>query len=205
MAGRCSAVSGKMVGMRKMMCVSARAAWGMGPCVRIGLLPAWLAAAALVPADGTHAQTAPSTPPGAAVNPSAAPAAPAPATPSAGASTVTLGLQIEGGIQGNGDRPADGLNYGRLFDDKANTPLLNQIQLTATRPINSSATGYDVGFTLQATYGTDARYLHYLGEFNFMTDSRYQLTLLQANMLLHAPWLTAGGIDFKLGQFVTPI
>ncbi len=122
-----------------------------------------------------------------------------------GHSTITLGAQFDGGIQGNGDRPADGLNYGRLFDDKANTAQLNQIQLTATRPISSSATGYDVGFTLQGTYGSDVRYLHYLGEFTNLTSDRYQLTLLQANLLVHAPWLTAGGIDFKIGQFVTPI
>lgn len=129
----------------------------------------------------------------------------APAPPGPWASTINLGLQIDGGVQGNGDRPADGLNYGRLFDDKANAPLLNQVQLTAVRPINSSATGYDVGFTLQGTYGSDVRYLHYSGEFNHVTRSRNQFTLLQANVLLHAPWLTAGGIDFKLGQFVTPI
>ena len=132
-------------------------------------------------------------------------AAPAAAPAGSWASTINLGLQIEGGIQGNGDRPADGLNYGRLFDDKANTALLNQVQLTATRPINSSATGYDLGFTLQGTYGSDVRYLHYLGEFTHVTRDRNQFTVLQANVLLHAPWLTAGGIDFKLGQFVTPI
>ncbi len=146
-----------------------------------------------------------SVPPGTTTSaPVTAPAA-APAAPGPWASTVTLGLQIEGGIQGNGDRPADGLNYGRLFDDKANTALLNQVQLTLTRPINSAATGYDFGFTLQGTYGSDVRYLHYLGEFTNAIGNRNQVTLLQANLLLHAPWLTAGGIDFKLGQFVTAI
>jgi len=146
----------------------------------------------------------PSTSPASPAPASPAPASPAPAAPSPWASTITWGLQFDGGIQGNGDRPGDGLNFGRLFDDKANTPLLNQIQATLTRPINSSATGYDVGFTLQGDFGTDVRYLHYLGEFDNQT-SRYQATLLQANVLLHAPWLTSGGIDFKLGQFVTPI
>ena len=120
-------------------------------------------------------------------------------------SGINFGAQLEGGATGNFDRPSDGLNFGRLFDDKANTVLLNQIQLTAARPIDSSSSDYDVGFTLQGTYGSDVRYLHYLGEFNHLTSDRYQFTLLQANMLLHAPWLFAGGIDFKLGQFVTPI
>ncbi|TLU73713.1 outer membrane beta-barrel protein [Lichenicoccus roseus] len=156
--------------------------------------------ATTVPNPASSAATPPAAGPAPAT--AAAPAGP----PGSWASTITWGLQADGGIQGNGDRPADGLNYGRLFDDKANTVLLNQIQATVTRPINSGATGYDFGFTLQGTFGTDVRYLHYDGEFNYLTtNSRYQFTVLQANALMHAPWLTAGGIDFKLGQFVTPI
>ena len=170
------------------------------------LLSASFTVAALASATSALAQNAAtSTPNIPATATAAAPAPAAAAPPGSWASTITLGLQVEGGIQGNGDRPADGLNYGRLFDDKANTPLLNQVQLTILRPINSSATTYDVGFTLQGTYGTDVRYLHYLGEFTNATTSRYQPTLLQANILLHTPWLTSGGIDWKLGQFVTPI
>ena len=128
-----------------------------------------------------------------------------PAAPKDWASTITYGAQVDAGITGNFDRPADGLNYGRLFDDKANTVLLNQIQLTATRPIDSSAAGYDLGFILQASYGSDVRYTHYLGEFNFLTSDRNQFTVLQADLLLHTPWLGKGGTDLKLGQFVTPI
>ena len=156
--------------------------------------------------QGTTTAPAPTTntTPTATAPAAATPAAPA-APPASWASTITYGLQFDGGVIANPSRPSDGLNYGRLFDDKSNSPQLNQIQGTITRPINSSATGYDFGFTLQGTYGTDVRYLHYLGEFDYLTDSRYQLTLLQANVLMHAPWLTAGGIDFKLGQFVTPI
>ncbi len=166
--------------------------------------------------EAARAQTAPDgsqvVPPGAKPALSGAPpatlvpaTAPAPAAPKTWWSTVTFGAQLDAGITGNFDRPADGLNYGRLFDDKANTVLLNQIQLTATRPIDSSAAGYDAGFILQGTYGSDVRYTHYLGEFNFLTSDRNQFTVLQADLLLHAPWLVRGGIDFKLGQFVTPI
>ncbi len=154
------------------------------------------------------AQTVPggTATPAASVNPSGATTVPAaPAAPKSWTSTITFGAQVDAGINGNFDRPSDGLNYGRLFDDKANTVLLNQIQLTATRPIDSSAAGYDVGFILQGTYGSDVRYTHYLGEFNFLTGDRNQFTVLQADLLLHAPWLVRGGIDFKLGQFVTPI
>ncbi|MCQ8277814.1 porin [Acetobacteraceae bacterium KSS8] len=128
-----------------------------------------------------------------------------PAAPKTWASAITFGAQVDAGITGNFDRPSDGLNYGRLFDDKANTVLLNNLQLTATRPIDSSSSNYDLGFTLQGTYGSDARYTHYLGEFNNLTHDRNQFSILQADLLLHAPVLTKGGVDFKLGQFATPI
>ena len=158
----------------------------------------WPAASQTIPAGNPT--------PAASINPAGATAAPAaPTAPATWWSTVTLGAQLDAGVTGNPDRPADGLNFGRLFDDKANTVLLNQLQLTATRPINSAATGYDLGFILQATYGADARYTHYLGEFNRLTSDRNQFTVLQADLLLHTPWLVQGGIDLKLGQFVTPI
>ena len=130
------------------------------------------------------------------------PPAAAPATSGGWLSTVTYGAQIDAGITGNFDRPADGLNYGRLFGDRANTVLLDQVQLTAQRPIASAATGYDLGFVLQGAYGTDARYTHFLGEFDYATSDREQFALLQADLLLHAPWLTRGGVDLKLGQFL---
>ncbi|MCQ8242550.1 outer membrane beta-barrel protein, partial [Rhizosaccharibacter radicis] len=100
---------------------------------------------------------------------------------------------------------ADGVNYGRLFDDKSNSVLLNGVQLTIQRPIDPASATWDVGFMLQGTYGSDARYTHYLGEFGYLTHDRYQFSILQAYGSLHAPVLAAGGIDFKLGQFATPI
>ncbi len=162
---------------------------------------------ALLPHDAARSQSvAPAPTPAANPNASGQTASPAaPAAPKSWASTITYGAQVDTGITGNFDRPSDGLNYGRLFDDKANTVLLNQIQLTATRPIDSSSSGYDLGFILQGSYGSDVRYTHYLGELNYLTSDRNQLTVLQADLLLHAPWLVKGGIDFKLGQFVTPI
>ncbi len=181
--------------------VSARAAWGQGA-------PAPVPAPVGIPAQSTT-QTAPAPSPTIKTTPTAtSPAASTQAAPTAApaswASTISLGLQFDGGGIVSPERPSDGLDYGHLFDDKANTFLLNQVQATATRPINSSATGYDVGFTVQLTYGSDTRYTHDLGEFDTLTGSRYQLSLLQANVLLHTPWLTGGGIDWKVGQFLTP-
>ncbi|WP_419728673.1 outer membrane beta-barrel protein [Lichenicola sp.] len=158
---------------------------------------------------GAPAVSTGTTPASASVNGTAAtatPAAPAaPAAPKTWASTITYGAQLDAGITGNFDRPADGLNYGRLFDDKANTVLLNSLQLTVTRPIDPTLSTYDFGFILQGTYGSDARYTHYLGEFGYLTHDRDQFSILQANVTMHAPWLVKGGIDFKLGQFATLI
>ncbi len=135
------------------------------------------------------------------VAPGVPPTAPAPAASGGWLGTVTYGAQVDAGITGNFDRPADGLDYGRLFGDRANTVLLNQVQLTAQRPV-TGGTGYDLGFVLQGAYGTDARYTHFLGEFDRATGDREQVTLLQADLLLHTPWLTRGGTDLKLGQFL---
>ncbi|NPD67470.1 outer membrane beta-barrel protein, partial [Acetobacteraceae bacterium] len=147
------------------------------------------------------------TPPASAsVNGTAATATPAAAAPpKTWAEGITYGAQVEGGVTGNFDRPADGLNYGRLFDDKANTALLNSVQLTATRAIDPTLSTFDFGFMLQGTYGSDARYTHYLGEFGHVTNDRNQFSILQANVTMHAPVLFKGGIDFKLGQFATLI
>ncbi len=145
------------------------------------------------------------TAPAASGTPSSSAPPAAPAAAKGWASTIAFGAQVEAGITGNFDRPADGLNYGRLFDDKANTVLLNSLQLTATRPIDSSSSSFDFGFTLQGTYGSDARYTHYLGEFGYLTHDRDQFSILQADVTMHAPVLVSGGIDVKLGQFATLI
>ena len=117
--------------------------------------------------------------------------------------TITYGGSIEAGIPFNPDSPADGFNFGHLFTDKANTPLLNQILLTVQRPLDPKATDYDFGFKLQAMYGTDARYTHYLGEFDYAINDWSQITPVEAWGIVHTPWLFAGGIDIKAGQFVT--
>ena len=103
----------------------------------------------------------------------------------------------------NPQNPPDGLNFGHLFTDKANSPLLNQILLTVQRPLDPKATDYDFGFKLQGMYGSDARYTHYLGELDYIINDRSQITPVEAWAVVHTPWLFSGGIDIKAGQFVT--
>ena len=58
---------------------------------------------------------------------------------------------------------------------------MNQVLLTAQRLPDPKATGYDFGFQFQALYGSDARYVQFMGELNSTFASRYQLAIINAN------------------------
>ena len=117
--------------------------------------------------------------------------------------TVALSLKVEAGITFNPDDPARDLNFGHLFTDRANTPLLNQVLLTLERPLDAKATGHDFGFKLQPMFGSDARYTQFLGEFDEEIGGRSQFDIVEANLQFHMPWLTERGIDLKIGQYPT--
>ncbi len=72
-------------------------------------------------------------------------------------------------------------------------------------PSRPNATGFDWGFKFQFMYGSDARYTHFLGEFDKAISGRYQIDIVEASLSFHLPVLTDGGIDLKLGQYPTPI
>jgi hypothetical protein len=112
---------------------------------------------------------------------------------------------LDGGITGNIDSPANGLNFGHLYTDRANTPVLNQASIIVTRALDPKAVGPDFGFTFQSMYGTDARYTHFYNELERVINSRYQVDIVEADLLAHLPLFTDGGMDVKLGQYPTPI
>jgi len=116
--------------------------------------------------------------------------------------TVSVTGLVEVGASGNPNSPAV-TNFGQFFTDKANSGFLNQSSITVQRPLDSKTTGYDFGFKFQAMYGSDARYTHFLGELDYAVTGREQLDVVEAHALFHLPWLTTGGIDLKIGQFVT--
>ncbi len=66
--------------------------------------------------------------------------------------SITITGHVEVGASGNANNPAGG-NFGQLFTDKSNSAFLNQALLTVQRPLDPKATGYDVGFKVQAMYG----------------------------------------------------
>lgn len=110
---------------------------------------------------------------------------------------------VETGFTGNVDAPKDNQNFGRLFDDRSNEFVMNQAVITGERVLDPKV-GFDWGFKLQLLFGTDAHYIHSLGLRNHRTgNGSYGADIPEAYLNLHFPILTEGGIDLKLGKFVT--
>jgi len=128
-----------------------------------------------------------------------------PASLSEWAGGIKFTGQVDAGIVGNPQNPNDGVNFGQLFTDKANRPILNQLLLTLERDTDPKATSYDYGFKLQGLYGSDARIVHSLGLFDHAIHDRNQIDIVEADTSVHTPWLFEGGIDFKGGIYPTPL
>ncbi len=128
---------------------------------------------------------------------------PAPAAPPNWWDTLTINGVVDAGITFNPDLGSGGINFGRLFDDKADTPLLNQMSLIAQRPIDPNSKTVDFGFKVQLLYGSDARYTHFLGECDYCIANINQFDVVEAWGEVHLPYVFSGGIDVKAGQFVT--
>jgi hypothetical protein len=103
----------------------------------------------------------------------------------------------------NPDDNASRQNFGRLFDDRQNEVLLNQFVLTLERALDPKITGIDWGFKVQGLFGSDARFIHTFSVFDNTMNELLQPDLVEAYFNLHLPIVTAGGVDVKVGQFVT--
>ncbi len=111
---------------------------------------------------------------------------------------------IDAGITLNPDSPQSNQNFGRLFDDRTNEPLLNQVVINFERALAPQPGEFDWGFKLQFMYGSDARFIHSLGLFSdTASTSILQPDLVETYLNLHFPVITDGGLDLKLGKFVT--
>jgi hypothetical protein len=129
----------------------------------------------------------------------------APATVNSWVSSIKFSGHIEVGATMNPQAPADNINFGHLFTDKANQIVLNQVAITAERDLDPKATGLDFGFKLQGMYGLDSQFTHFLGEGDHSSHSRNQFDVVEANLLMHIPIPSTGGMDVKVGQFSTPL
>lgn len=112
---------------------------------------------------------------------------------------------LDAGITYNPDNPDPGVNFGHLFTDKPNQPLVNQLLLTLERPLDPLGNDYQLGFKLQGMFGSDARYTHFLNEFDRVISERHQVDVVEAYVNARLPILTSGGLDLKVGQFVTAL
>src|SRR6266852_3917513 len=93
---------------------------------------------------------------------------------------------IDSGVTFNPDSPRDNQNFGRLFDDRANEPLLNQVVINFERTLVPEPGEFDWGFKLQFMYGSDARFIHSLGLFSdTAATSIVQPDLVEAYLNLH--------------------
>jgi hypothetical protein len=111
---------------------------------------------------------------------------------------------VESGITANPDGAADSEDFGHLFTDRANEPLLNQVVISAERSLATPGDGFDWGFKAQFLYGSDARYIHSLGLFDNTQHEIMQPDIVEAWMIFHLPIpQSAGGLDIKAGKFVT--
>ncbi len=160
------------------------------------------AAATLAPGlSQAIAQTAP-----APAAPAAAPAAADAPPPGLWIDGIHLSAQLDAGFSLNPSKPRNGLNFGQLFTDHANNATINQILLTANKPLDPKNSDFQWGFKLQGMYGSDARYTQYLGVLNNVTgNDRYAFDVVEANALFHIPGPTDGGVDLKIGFYPTPL
>ena len=142
--------------------------------------------------------------------PSKAPAVLAPiVAPTSFFEGVEFHAQGEVGILGNPTNPTNGpggagYNFGHLYTDHANEPLLNQVLFSVAKNIDPKETGYAFGFMVQGLFGSDMRANHFLGLGASFIKDRNQLGVVQAYGAAHLPVFTAGGVDVKAGLFTSP-
>ncbi len=110
---------------------------------------------------------------------------------------------VEAGVTGNPNAPDDHQNFGRIFDDRSNEPLLNQVTLTLERALAPEPGKFDWGFKFQAGVGSDGRFVNTLGTLENVSRDIVEPYVIEAYGNLHAPLGPVASVDFKFGQFVT--
>jgi hypothetical protein len=105
----------------------------------------------------------------------------------------------------NLDSPKDRLNVFRVFDDRSNDYRFNQFSMIFERTL-AEGTGFDVGFKVQAIYGSDSRFIHArdLPEADsFFRKETVQIDPTQFYGLVRIP--VGSGLTVKMGKYVSPL
>ena len=118
-------------------------------------------------------------------------------------SRVKYSVYLEAGFTGNPNDPNDHQNFGRVFDDRSNEPMLNQLTASIERALAPEPGKFDWGFKLQAGYGSDGRFINTLGTLENVQHDILQPYVVEAYGNLHIPVVKDTSVDFKFGQFVT--
>ncbi len=159
-------------------------------------------ASALTIGSSVRAQT-PAPAPETRGTPAMPPMPTMPGMPAAPTSPFTTYGWVEVGATFNSKQPDDRQNFGRLFDDRANEVLLNQVVYTAEKVLAPKPGESDWGFKLQGMFGTDARFIHSHGLLDNASNKMLQPDIVEAYVNFHLPGMTDGGLDLKVGKFVT--
>jgi hypothetical protein len=119
---------------------------------------------------------------------------------------ITAGGWIEASYQYDFGRAAGGVLTGRVFDDKAQDPTMNQAAIYVERAVDPSKGKFDVGFRIEGLYGSDGRFVHANGLDFYGGDSpqlypENQLDLTQAYVDFAIP--AGNGLKIRAGKFVT--
>ncbi|QDH14403.1 outer membrane beta-barrel protein [Formicincola oecophyllae] len=124
---------------------------------------------------------------------------------------LQLGLLAEAGDMFNsgpshaGARNHNGQNFGQLLSPYANEPMLNQLVLNLSKPVDDVGGGYGLGFTIQALYGSDARIYQIAGIDDRIMNTQNAFALTQAHLDVHMPWLSKEGLDGQMGILMAPM
>jgi len=112
---------------------------------------------------------------------------------------------IQGGFIGNTENPIDNHNFGQLYTDRSNEPVLNQVSVVAERDLDPTVTGFDWGFKGWFMYGADTRYSKALGVMDTTTDYILQPDFPEVSVSVHIPIPGTNGMDIKGGKYQDPM
>jgi hypothetical protein len=119
---------------------------------------------------------------------------------------LTFNMYAEASYSYNFGAPLNHFNYDRVFDVDDQHVDLNQVDFQFGRAVATSGNAYDVGFLVDALYGTDGRFIHsngldFYGIHNGGLSPAQQWDLEQAYATVYAPW--GNGVNFTIGKFAT--
>jgi hypothetical protein len=117
---------------------------------------------------------------------------------------ISAGGWVEASYTFNLKNSSVGPLPGRVFDDKAQDPTMNQTAIFVEKTVDTKK--FDIGFRIEGLYGSDGRFVHANGLDFYGGDSpqvypENQLDLTQAYVDVGIS--VGGGLKIRAGKFVT--